>query len=121
MNQSIEVPPELVEKVLQVIEKARSTGKIRKGTNEATKVLERGKAKLIAVADDVDPKEVVMHLPVLCEEKDVVCVFIPTKKELGAAAGLEVGCAAVAVVETGDGKSLLDDVSKQIAALKKAS
>jgi len=113
--------PELVEKVLQVVEKARSTGKIRKGTNETTKVLERGKAKLVAVANDVDPKEVIMHLPVLCEEKDVAFAFVPTKKELGAAAGLEVGCSSVAVVEAGDGKALLEDVSKKLVALKKAN
>ena len=65
MNKQIEVPAELVEKVLQIIEKARTSGKIRKGTNETTKAIERGKAKLVAVADDVDPKEVVMHIPVL--------------------------------------------------------
>ncbi len=116
----VEVPAELVEKVLQVIEKARATGKVRKGTNETVKAIERGKARLVAVAEDVDPKEIVMHLPVLCEEKDVTCVFVPTRKELGAAAGLEVGTAAVAVVEPGDAKALLEDLTKKIAALKKA-
>ena len=117
---TIEVPPELIEQVLQVIEKARGSGKIKKGTNEVTKFIERGKAKLVAVASDVSPKEVVMHLPILCDEKDIVCVFVPTKKELGAAAGLEVGCASVAVTEAGDGKGLLEDVAKKIATLKKA-
>jgi large subunit ribosomal protein L7Ae len=115
-----EVPEELIEKTLQVIEKARASGKIRKGTNEATKAIERGKAKLVAVAGDVDPKEIVMHIPILCEEKDVPCVSVPTKKELGAAAGLEVGTAAVAVAEPGDGKALLEDLTKKLAALKKA-
>lgn len=114
-----EVPGELVEKALQVVERARASGKVRKGTNETTKAIERGKAKLVAYAADVQPKEIIMHLPVLCDEKDITCVEVPTKKELGAAAGLEVGCASVAVVDAGDAKKMLVDVSQKIAVLKK--
>ncbi len=119
-NGKFEVPAELVEKVLQIIEKARTTGKIKKGTNETTKAIERGKAKLVAIANDVDPKEVVMHLPILADEKSIVYAFVPTKKELGAAAGLGVGCSSVAVMDVGDGKAALNDLTKKLAALKKA-
>jgi large subunit ribosomal protein L7Ae len=119
-EKAFEVSGELTEKVLQIVEKARTSGKVRKGTNEATKAIERGKAKLVVVANDVDPKEVVMHLPVLCDEKSIPCAFVPTKKELGAAAGLEVGCSSVAVLEPGDGKALLEDLTKKLAILKKA-
>ena len=116
-----EIPKELVEKVLQIIEKSRISGKIKKGTNEVTKAIERGKAKLVAIAADVDPREIVMHLPILCDEKDVPCVEIPTKQELGAALGLEVGCSSGVVLEAGDAKAGLDDVSKKLKALSKES
>jgi len=64
-----EIPKDLVDKVLQALEVAKNTGKIKKGTNETTKAIERGKTKLVVIANDVEPKEIVMHLPVLCEEK----------------------------------------------------
>ena len=116
-----EIPKELVEKVLQIIEKSRISGKIKKGTNEVTKAIERGKAKLVAIAADVEPREIVMHLPILCDEKDVPCVEIPTKQELGAALGLEVGCSSGVVLEAGDAKAGLDDVAKKLKALSKES
>ena len=56
--------------IYQIIEKARKTGKVEKGTNEVTKDIERGTAKLIVYAKDVEPKEITMHLPVLCKEKE---------------------------------------------------
>ena len=58
-----EVPEELKEKVLQAVEIARNSGKIKKGTNETTKAIERGIAKLVVIAEDVEPEEIVMHLP----------------------------------------------------------
>ena len=102
-----ETPKEISDKALEVVEIAKNTGKIRKGTNEATKAIERGKAKLVAVASDINPPEIVMHLPALCEEKKIPCVFVPTKKELGASAGLEVPTSAIAVMDAGDAKSQL--------------
>ena len=66
-----EVPKELAEKALEAVEIARDTGRIRKGTNETTKAVERGQAKLVIIAEDVDPEEIVAHLPPLCEEKEI--------------------------------------------------
>jgi len=48
---------------LEIIEVARKTGKIRRGCNEVTKLLEKGEAKFVVVAKDVTPKEIIMHLP----------------------------------------------------------
>ncbi len=97
-------------KALEAIEIARTTGKIRKGSNEATKAIERGSAKLVVFAGDVSPKEIVMHFPLLCKEKGIPCVEISKKEELGAAAGLGVGTAAVAIVKEGDAKSLIEEL-----------
>ncbi len=97
-------------KVLEVIEIARTSGKIRKGANEATKAIEKGDAKLVAYAADVTPKEIVMHLPLLCKEKNVLCFEVSRKDDLGAAAGLAVGTAAVAVVKEGEAKKLLESL-----------
>jgi len=104
------VEKEVVDKVLQLVEAANNSGKIKKGVNEATKSIERGSAKLIVIAEDVEPKEIVMHLPILCNEKKIPCVFVPNKTELGRAAGLDVSSAAISLDEVGDGKELLSEI-----------
>ena len=98
--------------IYQIIEKARKTGKIEKGTNEVTKAIERGTAKLVIYASDVEPKEIVQHLPVLCKEKKILCKEVDSKQKLGISAGLSVATSSLAVIELGDSE-------KDIAALKK--
>ena len=107
---SIEVPKELLDKVYEAIETAKTTGKIKKGTNETTKTIERGKAKMVVIAKDVTPPEITMHIPLIAEEKNVPCFTVPSKEELGAAAGIQVGTGSIAVVEEGEAKSLIKEI-----------
>ncbi len=95
------------EKAYEAIELARKTGKIIKGTNEVTKAIEKEKAKLVVVAKDVTPPEILMHIPLLAKEKGIAVVEVPSKEELGAAAGLKVGTASVAIEKEGEAKDLL--------------
>jgi ribosomal protein eL8 len=110
-----EVHKELADKAYEAVSLAKASGKIRKGVNESTKAIERGMAKLVVVAADVQPEEVVMHLPVLCDEKKVPCVFVPSKEELGKAAGMQVGTSSIAVTEEGEGKSVVSELAKKSA------
>ncbi|MBI4896194.1 MAG: 50S ribosomal protein L7ae [Candidatus Aenigmarchaeota archaeon] len=98
------------EDILGLIETARETGKIRKGINEATKAIERGTAKLVVLAEDVDPPEIVMHLQPLCDEKKIPLCIVGKKTELGRAAGLHVGCSAIAITDAGEGAAKLKTV-----------
>ena len=109
-----EAPKELVDKVYEAVEVARATGKIRKGTNETTKVIEKGIAKLVVIAKDVNPPEITMHIPILAEEKGVPCVQVPSKEELGAAAGIEVSTGSVVIVQEGEAKQLIKEISEKI-------
>ncbi len=86
------------------IEQARKDGRIEKGTNEVTKAIERGTAKLVAYAKDVSPKEIVQHLPLLCKDKGIECHEVESKQKLGIAAGLNVGCSSVAIIDFGENK-----------------
>lgn len=97
--------------IYQIIEKAKKSGKIEKGTNEVTKAIERGVAKLVVYAKDVEPKEIVQHLPILCKEKKIPCQEADSKQKLGIAVGIPVSTSSVAVIEAGDAE-------KDIAALK---
>jgi large subunit ribosomal protein L7Ae len=102
-----EIPKEVVEKAYEAIEIARSTGKIKKGTNEATKAIERGVAKMVVYAANTSPKEVIMHIPMLCKEKGILCLEVPSREELGASTGIPVATAAVAIVSEGESKSVI--------------
>ncbi len=127
---------ELIKKTLRLIEMvaatqkskeeiARKEGKkleekmIKRGTNEVTKAVDRGKAKLVVIAMDVEPEEVVMHLPPLCEEKGVPYTYVPSKLELGKASGIEVQAATVAIIDAGEHSKMLDEIIKEVQKLKK--
>lgn len=114
-----EVPQDLANKALEAISLAKSTGKIRKGVNETTKAIERGMAKLVVVAEDVTPEEILMHLPVLCEEKKVPYVSVPSKIELGKAAGIDVPTSSIAIAEEGESKNLVAQIAAKTEELKK--
>jgi len=83
-----ETPTELSDKALQLVQVAAETGKIRVGTNEVTKSSERSEAKLVVMAEDVDPVEILVHIPMLCEEKRIPYIYVAKKQRLGQSAGL---------------------------------
>ncbi len=114
-----EVPAELANKALEALEMARDTGKIKKGTNETTKAIERGIAKLVLISEDINPPEIVAHMPALCDEKNTPYIFVKKQVELGAASGLSVGSGAAAIIEPGKGKELVEEVAQKVQALKK--
>ena len=114
-----ESPKELVDKAYQVVELARDSGKLRKGTNEVTKLVERGEAQLVVMAEDVTPEEILAHMPLLCEEKGVPYAYVPAKQELGVAAGLGKATASVAILDPGKGKPMLDELAAKARSLKK--
>ena len=121
--QRFEQPDGLSTDALRLLEKVanRNEKSVRKGTNETTKAIERSTAKLVYIALDVDPPEIVGHLPLLCEEKKIAYVYIPTKKELGKSIGLEVDVSSSALTEfleyVKEGEKLAER-SKELASIK---
>ena len=114
-----ETPTEVADAAYEALQIATQTGQVRKGTNETTKAIERGIAKLVVIAEDVDPPEVVAHLPVLCEERKIPYVFVPTKEKLGSAVGIDVPSAAVCIVKEGEAANLIKEIVKRIEALQR--
>ena len=113
-----ETPKELSDKAYNLAEMARDGGKIKKGTNEVTKAVERGEAAVVIMAVDVEPPEILAHMPALCEERGVPYVYVPAKVELGNAIGLEKPTASIAIVDVGKGKALCDEIAEAVKALK---
>lgn len=114
-----DTPKELAEAGYEALRQARQTGKIRKGTNETTKAIERSLAKLVVIAEDVEPPEVVAHLPILCEERGAPYIYVPSKAQMGPALGIDLGSAAACVVEPGEAQGLIDQIVSALDKLKK--
>jgi len=80
--------PQLTVTILELIQQAVNYKQLKKGANEATKTLNRGISEFIVMAADTEPIEILLHLPLLCEDKNVPYVFVPSKKALGRACGV---------------------------------
>jgi len=109
-----EVSKEVADKIVEAIRLAKQSGAVRKGANEVTKSIERGLATFVVIAEDVEPEEVVMHIPTLCEQKKIPYAYVPTKEVLGKAVGLNVPCTSVAVEKAGQAEGAIKDIVSRI-------
>jgi len=116
-----EVPKEIVDAAYEALQIASKTGAVRKGTNEATKAVERAQAKLVVIAEDVDPPEVIAHLPLLCDERKIPYVFVPSKEKLGSAIGIDVPCAAACIIKEGDATGLIKEIITRLEQVKRGA
>ena len=107
--------PQLTTSILDLVQQANNYKQLRKGANEATKALNRGIAEFIVMAADAEPLEILLHLPLLCEDKNVPYVFVSSKKALGRACGITRSVISVSVISA-EGSQL----SSQIRNLKDA-
>jgi large subunit ribosomal protein L7Ae len=116
-----DVPKEVADAAYEALQIAAKTGTVRKGTNETTKAVERAQAKLVVIAEDVDPPEVVAHLPLLCEERKIPYVYVPSKEKLGDAVGIDVSAASACIINEGDAGGLVKEIVKRIEQIRKGA
>ncbi|CAB1117748.1 unnamed protein product [Ectocarpus sp. 4 AP-2014] len=111
--------PDLTVTILDLIQQASNYKQLKKGANEATKTLNRGISEFIVMAADAEPLEILLHLPLLCEDKNVPYVFVPSKVALGRACGVSrpvVAC-SVTTNEASQLKSQILTLKDQIEQL----
>ncbi|MCX8150875.1 MAG: 50S ribosomal protein L7Ae [Candidatus Bathyarchaeota archaeon] len=116
-----EAPKEVVDAAYEALSIASKSGVVKKGTNEATKAVERAIAKLVVIAEDVDPPEVIAHLPLLCEERKIPYVFVPSKAQLGKSIGIEVPCASACIIKEGEATGLIKEIITRLEQVKRGS
>ncbi|HXX87738.1 MAG TPA: 50S ribosomal protein L7Ae [Candidatus Acidoferrum sp.] len=116
-----EVPKELADAAYEALQISSKTGSVRKGTNETTKAIERAQAKLVIIAEDVDPPEVVAHLPLLCDERKIPYIFVPTREQIGKALGIDVPAAAACITKEGEATGLLKEIVTRIEQVKRGA
>ncbi len=108
-----------IKNAVQTIAETKDS-KIRKGMNEVTKSIERGTSKLVIMAEDVTPPEILFHIPLLCEEKKIPYAYVATRKEVGNIAKINVSASAISIDSVGSGNdSALKDIVKKVNELKK--
>lgn len=49
---------------------------VKFGLNHVTSLIENNKAQLVVIAHNVDPIEIVLHLPTLCRKKGIPFCFV---------------------------------------------
>jgi U4/U6 small nuclear ribonucleoprotein SNU13 len=84
--------------ILDLVSQANNYKQLKKGANEATKTLNRGIAELIVLAADTEPLAILLHLPLLCEDKNVPYVFVPSRQALGRACGVSRSVIACSIL-----------------------
>lgn len=109
----------LTAKILNLVQQAMNYKQLRKGANEATKTLNRGLSEFIVMAADAEPLEILLHLPLLCEDKNVPYVFVRSKQALGRACGVSrpvVAC-SITVNEGSQLKPQINAIQQEIERL----
>jgi len=88
---------------------------VRHGVNTVTTLIEKKKAQLVVIANDVDPIEMVMFLPALCRKMGVPYCIVKNKSRLGRVCRRKTtSCLAITQVESNDRSSL----SKLVESVK---
>ncbi|KAJ1954174.1 RNA binding protein snu13 [Linderina pennispora] len=109
----------LTNQIQDLVQQASHYKQLKKGANEATKTLNRGISEFIVMAADCEPIEILLHLPLLCEDKNVPYVFVPSKAALGRACGVSrpVVAASVTTNEASDLRPQIQAIRLQIEKL----
>ncbi|KAG0705110.1 50S ribosomal protein L30e-like protein [Suillus lakei] len=108
----------LTNSILDLVQQAGQYKQLKKGANEATKTLNRGVAEFIVLTADTEPLEILLHLPLLCEEKNVPYVFIPSKAALGRACNVSRPVIAASVT-TSEARELQSQIRNVKIAIEK--
>ena len=101
----------LSQKILDVVQQSLNYKQLKKGANESTKTLNRGISELIIMAADAEPIEIILHLPLLCEDKNVPYVFVKSKAALGRACGVTRPVIAASITQN-EGSQLKPQIQK---------
>ena len=115
-----ETPEELSNKIYELVQACNGT-RIKRGSNEVTKVALRKTAAFVVIAEDVNPPELVNHIPLICDDNGIPYGYVPSQEFLGKEAGMEPGvkAASLALMEVPKAaQEMLDEVLETIKGLK---
>ncbi|MDP6324261.1 MAG: ribosomal L7Ae/L30e/S12e/Gadd45 family protein [Candidatus Thalassarchaeaceae archaeon] len=103
---AFETPKDVQDSVYELVKLVgNGNGRLKKGSNEVTKAAERGTAQMIVMAENVNPAELLAHIPLICKEKKIPFIYVEDQAYLAEAAGMNTGAktAAIALMEVTKG------------------
>ena len=103
---AFETPKDVQDSVYELVKLVGGgNGRLKKGSNEVTKAAERGTAQMIVMAENVNPAELLAHIPLICKEKKIPLIYVEDQAYLAEAAGMNSGAktAAIALMEVAKG------------------
>ncbi|XP_004416473.1 PREDICTED: H/ACA ribonucleoprotein complex subunit 2 isoform X1 [Odobenus rosmarus divergens] len=107
----------LTRKLYKCIKKAVKQKQIRRGVKEVQKFINKGEKGIMVLAGDTLPIEVYCHLPVMCEDRNLPYVYIPSKTDLGAAAGSKRPTCVIMVKPHEEYQEAYDECLEEVQAL----
>ncbi len=121
---AFETPKDIQEQVYELVKAIGKDGrgKIKKGANEVTKAAERGIASMIVMAENVNPGELLAHVPMICKEKGIPFIYVEDQGYLADSAGMTAGTrtAAVAVLDVDkEAQDIFNEVKSHYETLAK--
>jgi len=75
----------LMKKLHKVVKKASKARQVKRGVKEVVKGIRKGEKGLLVLAADINPIDIISHLPIMSEEAQIPYVFVTSKEELGQA------------------------------------
>ncbi|XP_069507654.1 H/ACA ribonucleoprotein complex subunit 2 [Ambystoma mexicanum] len=110
-------PRKLCKRVYKLVKKACKQKQIRRGVKEVQKFLNKGEKGILVLAGDTQPIEVYCHLPIMCEDRSIPYVYIPSKLDLGLAAGSKRPTCVILVKAHEDYQEAYDECAEEVAGL----
>ena len=108
----------LTKKIYKCIKKAsKHKTYLRNGLKDVQKHLRKGETGLVVFAGDVYPIEIMCHLPIVCEDKNIPFCFTPSRLDIGTAMNVKRGSLMVLIKEHPDYKDLYDEVKSAMITL----
>lgn len=102
-------------KIHKLVKKASQAKLVRRGVKEVVKALRKGEKGFCVIAGDISPVDVITHLPIMCEDRQVPYFYVPSKHDLGAAATTKrpTSCVLITAGKDFSEKALLDKIVKE--------
>lgn len=100
-------------RVHKLVKKATKAKVVRRGVKEVVKALRKGEKGFCIIAGDISPIDVISHLPIMCEDRQVPYLYVPSKQDLGAAAATKRPTSCVLIPQKKDFEDLYDKLVKE--------
>ncbi|MAP57719.1 MAG: 50S ribosomal protein L7ae [Euryarchaeota archaeon] len=121
---AFDTPQDIKDSVFELVKLVgkEGHGTVKKGANEVTKCAERQTAMMVIMAEDVNPPELLAHIPMICREKSIPFIYVDNQEYLAEYAGMSRGTktAAIAILDVGrEANDRFESVKEQALGLAK--